>query len=175
MNYIQPNKKIEKGIWIFTIVVFALVLALHEIQKAQLSLPFTKILPQVNATINGTCFILLILSLIAVKQQKFSLHMRLNTLAMLLSVVFLLSYVLYHAFNSDTPYGGESKGLYYFVLFSHIILAAVSLPMILFSYYHGLCNQTQKHKKLVRFTYPIWLYVTLTGVLVYLFLAPYYS
>ncbi len=102
------------------------------------------------------------------------MHQRLNTLAMILSVVFLLSYVAYHMFNADTKYLGEYPGLYYSILFSHITLAAVSLPMILFSYYRGITGNIQNHKKLVRFTYPIWLYVTLSGVLVYVFLAPYY-
>ena len=168
------NKNIEKAIWIFTGVVFALVLCLHEIQKAAFDVPFTKNLPQLNATINGTCFILLLLSLFMIKQKNITMHKRLNTLAMVLSVFFLLSYVTYHMFNADTKYLGDHATLYYFILFSHILLAAVSLPMILFSYYRGLTGDIQKHKKLVRFTYPIWLYVTLTGVLVYLFLAPYY-
>ena len=170
----QANKKIEKAIWIFTGVVFALVLSLHEIQKAAIDAPFTKNLPKLNALLNGTCFILLIFSLLMIKQKNIVMHKRLNTLAMLLSVLFLLSYVSYHMFNPDTKYAGDHVGLYYFILFSHITLAAVSLPMILFSYYRGLCGEIDKHKKLVRFTYPIWLYVTLSGVLVYVFLAPYY-
>jgi len=170
----KANKNIERAIWIFTGVVFALVLTLHEIQKAAIDVPFTKNLPKLNATLNGTCFILLIFSLLMIKQKKIAMHQRLNTLAMILSVVFLLSYVAYHMFNADTKYLGEHPGLYYFILFSHITLAAVSLPMILFSYYRGITNDIQNHKKLVRWTYPIWLYVTLSGVLVYVFLAPYY-
>ena len=170
----KANKNIEKAIWIFTGVVFALVLALHEIQKVAIDMPFTKNLPRLNATLNGTCFILLIFSLLMIKQKKIAMHQRLNTLAMILSVVFLLSYVAYHMFNADTKYLGEYPGLYYSILFSHITLAAVSLPMILFSYYRGITGNIQNHKKLVRFTYPIWLYVTLSGVLVYVFLAPYY-
>lgn len=171
----QPNKKIEKAIWVFTVVVFALVLSLHELQKTTITdMPFTKMLPKFNAIVNGTCFILLILSLLMIKQKNIVMHKRINTLAMILSVVFLLSYVVYHLFNADTKYEGEYTILYYPILASHIILAAVSLPMILFSYYRGLTNDIQNHKKLVRWTYPIWLYVTLTGVLVYVFLAPYY-
>ncbi|MFM7023901.1 MAG: DUF420 domain-containing protein [Flavobacteriales bacterium] len=171
----QANKKIERAIWVFTAVVFILVLSLHEIQKAKLSWPMTKGLPMVNAMINGTCFVLLILSLLMIRQKNIAMHKRLNTTAMILSVLFLLSYVVYHVFNADTKYEGDQVFLYYFILFSHIILAAVSLPMILFAYYHGLTNNIQKHKNLVRWTYPIWLYVTLSGVLVYVFLAPYYK
>ena len=171
----QANKNIEKAIWIFTGVVFALVISLHELQKTTVTdMPFTKVLPKMNAIINGTCFILLLFSLLMIKQKNIVLHKRINTLAMILSVIFLLSYVVYHLFNADTKYEGEYTILYYCILFSHIILAAVSLPMILFSYYRGLTNDIQNHKKLVRWTYPIWLYVTLSGVLVYVFLAPYY-
>jgi putative membrane protein len=167
MNYIQPNKKIEKGIWIFTIVVFLLVVILHELPKGENDITFLKILPKVNAFINGTCFVLLISSLIAVNQK-------LNTTAMILSVVFLLSYVANHTFNPETKYKGDLdfKGIYIFILATHIILAAVSLPMILFAYYRAWTGNIEGHRKLVRTTYPIWLYVTLTGVLVYLFLAP---
>ncbi len=94
---------------------------------------------------------------------------------MFLSLIFLLNYVLYHSLSGDTAYGGENKSLYYFILLSHIFLAGISLPMILFSWLRGFYGDVAGHKKLVRFTYPIWLYVTLTGVLVYLFLSPYYG
>ncbi len=175
MKYIQANKKIEYGIWAFTIVVFLLVVILHELPKGSNDIAFLKALPKVNAFINGTCFVLLISSLIAIKQKKISLHQKLNTTAMFLSVLFLLSYVANHTFNPDTKYGGEYSGIYKFILATHIILAAVSLPMILFAYYRAWTGNIEGHRKLVKTTYPIWLYVTLTGVLVYLFLAPYYS
>lgn len=103
------------------------------------------------------------------------MHRKLNTVAMVLSVLFLLSYVTNHYFSGDTIYGGDMSGLYYFVLITHVVLAGLSLPMILFSYYYGHLNLVHKHKKLVRFTYPIWLYVAFTGVLIYLFLSPYYG
>jgi putative membrane protein len=93
---------------------------------------------------------------------------------MVLSVVFLLSYVLYHATNTATKYEGSYIGLYYSILFTHITLAGLSLPAILLAYYRGSIGDIERHKKIVRFTYPVWLYVALTGVLVYLFLKPYY-
>ncbi len=169
------NKNVKLAIWLFTIVVYALVVSLHYIPKPQTAPNFSKALPLLNACINGTCFLLLIASLIVIKQKKVALHMRLNTIAMILSVFFLLSYVLYHVTNGDTPYAGTQKGLYYFVLLSHIVLAGVSLPMILLAYYKAWTGNIQAHRKIVKFTYPIWLYVTLTGVLVYLFLMPYYQ
>jgi putative membrane protein len=103
------------------------------------------------------------------------MHKRLNSLAMLLSVMFLLSYVVYHYFAGDTEYLGDFKRIYVFILVTHIFLAGLSLPFILLAYYHGFIGNLVKHKKMVRFVYPIWLYVTCTGVIVYLFLAPYYA
>ncbi len=171
---VKENKKIKRGIWIFTAVVYALVLVMHEIPKAVDPPTFTKSLPLFHAILNGTCFVLLISSLIAIKKKNISLHKLLNTSAMCLSVLFLLSYVVYHITNNDTLYGGDSPGVYYTILFSHIVLAGVSLPAILFAYYRGFIGDVEKHKKIVRYTYPMWVYVTITGVLVYVFLKPYY-
>lgn len=170
----QEDKRIVWGIYVFTAIVFALVVLLHELPKADSVPSFAYFLPKLNAFINGTCFLLLIVSLIAIKNKKVALHQKLNTTAMVLSVVFLLSYVLYHYFTEDTKYGGDYKGFYYFILATHIILAAVSLPFILLAYYRGFLGDIKKHRRLVKITYPMWVYVTFTGVMVYLFLAPYY-
>jgi len=94
---------------------------------------------------------------------------------MLLSVTFLFSYVLFHYFSGDTIYGGDYKTAYYIILISHILLAGLSLPFILLAYYRGHIGAIDKHKRMVRYIYPVWLYVCITGVIVYLFLAPYYS
>lgn len=171
---VKENKSIVIGIWLFTIVVYALVISLHYLPSLETVPEFTKSLPLFHATLNGSCFLLLIMSLIAIKKKNILLHKRLNTLAMIFSVVFLLSYVLYHVTNDDTLYGGEYKALYYFILLTHILLAALSLPAILFAYYRALIGDIEKHRKIVRYTYPVWLYVALTGVLVYIFLKPYY-
>lgn len=171
----EENRKIKWGIWIFTIVVYTLVFSLHYLPKPDEAPAFTKGLPLLNACINGTCFLLLILSLVMVKRKNIALHMRLNTLAMILSVFFLLSYVLYHVTNGDTKYAGDHEGIYYLILLTHIGLAGLSLPAILIAYYKAWIGKIEAHRKIVKFTYPIWLYVTLTGVLVYLFLAPYYA
>ena len=174
-NWLEKNESLAvKIIYAFTVVVFGLVISLHYLPEASFIPSFVQYLTLINAIINGTCFLLLVGALVAVKQKNIELHKKLNTSAMVLSLVFLLSYVTNHYFSGNADYGGDMKGLYYFILITHIVLAAVSLPFILLAYMRGLTGSITKHKKLVRFTYPIWLYVTFTGVLVYLFLAPYY-
>jgi len=169
---------IRIAIWIFTVVVFGLVLMLpklREVLAIENPPSFTKALPAVNALINTTCFLVLITSLIMIKRKNVNAHMRLNTFAMILSVIFLLSYVLYHITNSDTPYGGDLKVLYYFILISHILTSAISLPFILFAYYKAFIGDVDGHKKIVKWAYPVWLYVAITGPSVYVFLSPYYG
>jgi putative membrane protein len=156
-------------------LVYALVIVLHELPGAEVAPEFTVYQPLMHSIINGTCFILLLLSLSFIKRGNVAMHKRLNTTAMLLSVLFLLSYVVYHYFAGDTAYLGDYKGLYIFILITHILLAGLSLPFILLAYYHGFIGNIVKHKKMVRFVFPVWLYVTFTGVIVYLFLAPYYA
>lgn len=172
--FIKPVKYMPTYIWVFTVIVFALVTFLHYLPQADTTPEFAKALPMVNAFINGTCALLLITSLIAIKYKKIGLHQRLNTTAMLLSVFFLISYVIYHYLSGETKYGGENKGLYVFILLTHIAFAGLSLPAILFAFYYGLTGNIKKHRKIVKFTYPVWLYVTITGVLVYVLLSPYY-
>jgi putative membrane protein len=164
---------------VLTIVVCILVILLN---RRLLSPPsdfpdFIYRLPLLHAIINGSCSLLLIASLSAIKAKKVALHKRLNLSAFFLSVVFLLSYVTYHFLVPETSYGGEGflKYLYYSILITHIIGAAVVLPLILLSFWYGLQNQVEKHKKVVRFSYPIWLYVTTTGVIIYLMISPFYS
>jgi putative membrane protein len=165
----------KKAIVVFTIVVYGLVMVLHEIDFNIETPSFAYYLPKFHAFLNGSTFVALIMALVFIKKGDVKSHKKMTTTAMLLSVVFLLSYVVYHTLAKSTPYGGEYETLYYSILVSHIILAGLSLPFILFAYYRGFIGDKIKHKKLVRFTFPIWLYVALTGVLVYLFLAPYYQ
>ena len=171
----RPNKNIIRGIYLFSALVYALVIVLHELPGAEVAPEFTVYQPLMHSIINGTCFILLLLSLSFIKRGNVAMHKRLNTTAMLLSVLFLLSYVVYHYFAGDTAYLGDYKGLYIFILITHILLAGLSLPFILLAYYHGFIGNIVKHKKMVRFVFPVWLYVTFTGVIVYLFLASYYA
>jgi putative membrane protein len=133
-------------------------------------------LPKLNAILNGTCTILLLISLSQIKKGRVEIHKKLNILTFLLSSIFLVSYIIFHATGIRTSYGGEGivKSVYYFILITHIILAALVLPLVLLSFYSGLQMNVQRHKKLVRWSFPIWLYVTVTGVIVYLMISPYY-
>lgn len=138
---------------------------------------FVYALPGFNAMVNATCSVLLMLSFYFIKRKNVSIHKFLNLTTFFLSALFFISYILYHFYMEETHFGGEGiiRIIYYFILFSHIILAAVVLPMILLSFYYGLNNKIDKHRKLVRFTFPLWLYVTVTGVIVYLMISPYYA
>lgn len=134
-------------------------------------------LPRLNAIINGTCSVLLLVSLYFIKKKDIATHKAINIFTFILSSLFLVSYIIFHATGIKTTYGGQGliRGVYYFILLTHIVLAAVVLPLVLLSFYRGLMMQVERHKKLVRWSYPIWLYVTVTGVLVYLMISPYYS
>lgn len=148
-------------------------------------------LPMVNALLNGSCSVLLIASLWAIKKRNIELHKKLNLTAFLLSSLFLISYVTAHYFIPDTKFGDTNhnevleqaelalvsgiRPVYLVILLSHIFLAVIVLPMILLSFYYALKDDRVKHKKITRFSYPIWLYVTITGVVVYAMISPYYN
>lgn len=133
-------------------------------------------LPLFHACLNGTTFFLLLLAFYFIRTKKIALHKTTMLGAAGLSAVFLLSYVLYHSTAPQAHYGGGGslKYVYYFILLTHILLAAIILPFVLITLYRGLNNQFEKHKKIARITFPLWLYVAFTGVLVYIFMAPYY-
>ena len=187
------EKRVKIIIYSTTVAVCALVVVLNQkwIPHPDSFPHFIYSLPKLNAFLNGSCSILLLFSLWAIKNKKIERHKKLNISAFILSVLFILSYVTAHYFIPDTKFGDlnhdeimspeESnivsgiKPLYVIILLSHIFLAVAVLPMVLLSFYFGLTDQREKHKKLTRFSYPIWLYVTVTGVIVYLMIAPYYN
>jgi putative membrane protein len=171
------DKVISRIITGITIAVPALVTLLYFIPKPGNIPPIITHCPALNAFLNGTCSVLLILSYIAIRNKKITIHKRLNVTAFTLSALFLLSYVAYHFFGKETifPKDNPLRPLYLFILFSHITLAAVVLPMVLLSFYRGLTMQVPRHRKIARWTLPIWLYVTITGVIVYLMISPYYK
>lgn len=175
----SSERTIFRIVFSVSILVFLLVIVLNKrIIPVPANIPnFAYYLPKLNAIINGTCFVLLLISLYFVRHRKFEIHKKINITAFFLSSLFLISYVTYHYLVSETSYGGEGilKYFYYFILTTHIILAAIVLPLILLSFYYGLKDNRYKHRKIVRWSYPIWLYVTFTGVLVYLLLSPYYN
>jgi putative membrane protein len=133
-------------------------------------------LPMLNAMLNGSAFLMLVAALLAIKRKRIVWHRAFTTAAMVLSVLFLVSYVAFHYTSPETPFGGSGaiKGIYYFILITHILLSAVIVPLALLAYTHGLASRFVKHKRIVRIAYPMWLYVTLTGVIVYLMISPYY-
>jgi putative membrane protein len=177
------SKYNEKAVFRFvlslSIVVFILVLVLDsKILPRPLQMPeFGKFLPTLNAIINGTCTVLLIASFRAIKKKDIATHRKLNLITFVLSTLFLLSYVTYHWMADDTKFPADNpiRPIYLTILISHIILAAVVLPLVLISFWYGLTNQVAKHRKITRWSFPIWLYVTTTGVIVYLMISPYYN
>ncbi len=133
-------------------------------------------LPPIYASINGLTAVLLLLAFWAIKNGKRDTHQRLMTTCIILSVLFLLMYVAYHMTSDSTPYGGEGsiRYLYFFILISHIILSIVIIPLVLRTYMKAYLKKFQGHRKLARITFPIWLYVAISGVIVYLMISPYY-
>lgn len=138
---------------------------------------WTKVLPHLNAVINSLTALLLLSGYYFIRKNKIQAHRIVMTAAFSLGGVFLISYVLYHLTNPSTSFGGEGgiKYVYYFVLISHILLSLVVLPLVLRAFYFALKADYQRHKKLVKFAYPIWLYVSITGVVAYLMISPYYA
>ncbi|UOE48370.1 DUF420 domain-containing protein [Mucilaginibacter sp. SMC90] len=189
----MSDKFIIRFVAVVTIVVIALVILLnrHLIPGPAVAPAFTPYLPMLNAVLNGTCTVLLLLSLYQIKQGNISLHKRLNIITFCLSALFLASYVLFHyLMRNEIVYGdlngdghlsdaerasaGSLRTIYLSILTPHIILAAAVLPLILLSFHRGLQMQVEKHRKLVRWAFPIWLYVTASGVVVYLMIRPFY-
>lgn len=165
-------KSFKKLIVALSIVIPLAVALLFEIKVEGLDFTF---LPPIYATINGITAVLLVSALIAVKNKKITLHQNLMKTALLCSLMFLVLYVLYHISSDSTPYGGESTTLYYTILISHIILSVGVVPLVLFTYFFAWQGDYVKHKKWTRFSFPIWLYVAVTGVIVYIMIAPYYG
>jgi putative membrane protein len=181
INLLDPvfqknDKKTGTLIWIFSAVIFLAVATMGAVHL-KVDLGFNvHIFATINAFINSMVTLLLVAALVAVKLRKLVLHKRLMLAAMVLSVLFLISYVCHHLFAGDTKYGGEGglRYLYFFILITHIFLAAIIMPFVLFTAYRALIAEFPEHKKLARITWPIWLYVSVTGVVVYLFISPYY-
>ena len=164
-------------IYILSAAVFLLIVILSQLPKAGVVPPFVKVLPKINAILNGTCTLILLTSLYFIRRKRVDIHRKLNLLAVSLSTIFLLSYVTFHSFGVETRFPAENplRPVYLFILITHIVLAAIVLPLVLISLYRGLTNQVQRHRKIVRWSYPVWLYVTITGVVVYLMISPYYG
>lgn len=173
----KNDKQARLLIGILSFVVFAAVVALGKI-KLDVDLGFDKhLFAKANAIINSIVAVLLLAALIAVRQKKYVVHKKLMLTAMVLSVIFLVSYICHHLFTGDTKFGGEGaiRYIYLFILITHIFLAAIILPFILYTAYRALIAEWPQHKKIARITWPIWFYVAITGVVVYLLISPYYQ
>ena len=169
------EKKNKYGMWIKIIsVAIPVVVAILFGVRVDYDLPV--FLPPIYATINGITALLLVLALIAIKSKKIQLHQRLMQSCIVLSLVFLVMYIAYHMTTDPTPFGGEGSVeiLYFFILISHIILSIALIPLVLISYVRAFQKEFPEHKKISKITFPIWLYVTVTGVIVYLLISPYY-
>jgi len=168
----QNKVKQAKGlIYTLSVVIPVLVAVLFGVKVKGIDL---SCLPPVYATINGITAVLLILALVAIKKKNMKLHRGIIRVCLLLSVLFLALYVSYHMTSDSTEYGGEMRNLYLIILISHIILSVVIVPLVLFTYLFAWQGNFEKHKKWTRFTWPIWFYVAITGVVVYLMISPYY-
>ena len=158
-------------------IVFGTIVALGRV-KLDVQLGFDEhIFARINAAINSTVSVLLLFGLLAVKSKKYLLHKKIMITAIILSSLFLVSYICHHLFTGETKFGGEGtiRYVYYFILGTHILLAAIILPFILFTAYRSMIGEFAKHKKLARITWPIWFYVAVTGVVVYFMISPYYN
>lgn len=174
----EKERKYKKWIIVLSIVIPIAVAGLFGINLPRMGVdvePLT-FLPPIYATINGLTAVVLIIAVIAIKNGNRKLHERLMKFAIVLSVLFLLMYIAYHMTSESTSYGGEGsvRYLYFFILITHIILSIVIIPLVLFTYVRALAERFDKHKKLAKITFPIWLYVAITGVIVYLMISPYY-
>jgi len=179
------------GVTVFVLLV-VVILNMKIIPRPEHLPSFAPYLPVLNAILNGTCSVLLIISLFCIMKGKVQIHKWLNIVTFCLSALFLVSYILFHyLLAKETVYGdlngdgvldavereavsGGVRTVYLVILISHIVLAAAVLPLILMSFHRGLQMQVEKHRKLVAWAFPMWLYVTVTGVVVYLMISPYY-
>jgi putative membrane protein len=184
MNHKPPflaettEKRLRIGVWIVTALVLVLV-GLMRRPELRIALPAgvdLDFLPTVHAVLNSMVALFLMIALLAVKRRNYAAHQRCMTAAVALSALFLLCYVAYHFTHEETKFGGYGmiRGVYFFLLITHIALAAASFPMILLTYLAGWADQRSRHRRLAKFTYPMWLYVAITGPVCYLMLRPYY-
>lgn len=185
------DKKAHILIWTISAIIFIAISVLDR-TTLDISLGFdAHIFAMLSACVNSIVTLLLVWAFILVKQKKYEAHRNVMLFTMLLSVLFLVFYIAHHLFTGETKYGdlnhdgilstdekslaGNLRFVYYFIISTHIILAGIVMPFVLFSAYRGLTAQYQKHKKLVRYTFPIWLYVAISGVVVYLMISPFYE
>ena len=175
MSVKKSSLKYKNWIIVISVAIPVVVAILFSIRLENVK-PLS-FLPPIYAAVNGYTTIILIFALWAIKNRKINLHEQLMKTAIGLSLVFLIMYVAYHLTSDPTPFEGEGwvKNVYYFILISHILLSITIIPLVLISYVRAITQQFTLHRKIARITFPIWLYVTITGVIVYLMISPYYN
>jgi putative membrane protein len=191
---IKKNDKLaSRFIWAVSIIVFLAVAGMSRINLSKVvTLPFdVHIFATINAVVNSMVAILLVAGIVTAKSKNYAVHKKIMLTAIALSVIFLLSYICHHLFAGETKFGdldhdgalslnekmatGSTRIFYYVLLLTHIPLAAIILPFILFTAYRALTGEYEKHKKLVRITWPVWFFVAVSGVVVYWMISPFYS
>ena len=175
MGATNQEKKYNKRIVALSIIIPLAVAVLFGIRIPNVE-PLS-FLPPIYASVNGVTAIVLIVAFWAIKNKNIVLHERLMKTAILLSAAFLVMYVAYHMTSDSTKFGGEGtiKYVYYFILITHIILSVVVIPFVLITYVRAITKRIEMHKKIARITFPLWLYVAISGVVVYILISPYYS
>ncbi|MFA7444897.1 MAG: DUF420 domain-containing protein [Flavobacteriaceae bacterium] len=172
------EKKYNKWIIVLSVIIPVVVAVLFRVKLSDFGIEVKPLsfLPPIYATINGITAVLLVFAVRAIKNGNRNLHERLVKTAITCSVLFLLMYVAYHMTADSTPYGGEGamRGIYFFILITHILLSIIIIPFVLITYIRGLSGNFVKHRKIAKITFPLWLYVAVSGVIVYLMISPYY-
>ena len=173
-SFLGINKSNSKRIiWFISIGVPLIVISLFQI-KINYSLP---VLPYINAVINSATLLCIVLGLYFIRKGKRTWHWRMMTTALYLSIVFLLSYLLYHAGSDEAKFGGEGsiRYVYFFLLITHILLSAIIVPLVLITFLRAKLGEFDKHKKIARYTFVIWTYVLISGIAVFFMIEPYYG
>lgn len=172
------EQKYNKWIILLSVLIPVIVAVLFKVKLKDFGINVAPLsfLPPIYATINGFTAVLLVTAVIAIKKGNRKRHELLMKSAIGCSVIFLILYVAYHMTSDSTKFGGEGflKYIYFFILITHIVLSIVIIPLVLITYVRALANKFDKHKRIAKITFPIWLYVAVTGVVVYLMISPYY-
>ncbi len=171
----QPEKKYNKWIVILSVAIPIVVAILFGVKIPNVE-PLT-FLPPIYATVNAVTALVLVLAFLAILNGKRKLHEQLMKFAIILSVSFLVMYVAYHMTSDSTKFGGEGfiKYVYYVILILHILMSILVIPFVLITYVRAITSDFERHKKIARITFPLWLFVAVSGVVVYIMISPYYS
>ena len=178
MSILQSNILLEKRLnqvaYVVSVVVLLLVGLMRRV-KIDVGIDF-HFLPPIHATLNAITAVILLVALYYIKNKQIEQHRKAIYLAMVCSALFLVSYVLYHFTTPETRFGGTGviRTVYFFLLLTHVVLAAVTLPLVLLTFNRAYTNQIERHRKMARWVFPLWLYVAITGPICYLMLKPYY-